>query len=338
MPEWEALLLFVVYLSLRWIRSTKEFSTIVFATAIMSLVRSIAVRHGHMMFRLYLWQNLCCGVNCEFSDYELCGFTQYVFGLTSLVSIVLFPIYLTAAPFFVVYSRSAKIIGSNRAKLGWTVYYCMSFFDPFIRKIRGLPQKDQECIGANCFNCKYHTSCRKLKETVKRSGPLTFVLLLLLFLFFIPVFILLTVLLFIGHLILYVSLFLGSYLFVLFIVSAEIVTAVLKLDLTKNYYEKVLAIFLLLPFIQILYYYGFRYLIECGLSYMKRRKFNGEKSVQLVDLFYAVPISIEQTAIKLHDISKKNFYGKAIRQYHRLNISVKEDDEEKFSLEFIDIV
>ena len=124
----------------------------------------------------------------------------------------------------------------------------------------------------------------------------------------------------------------------MFIVSADIVTAVLKLDLTKKYYEKVLAIFLLLRIMQILYYYRFPYLIECGLSYMKRRKFNGENTVQLVDLFYAIPISIEQTAIKLCDISMKNFYGKAIRQHHRLNLSVNEDDEEKFSLDFIDIV
>ena len=335
-PEWEAFLLFVLYFSLRWITKLKEFSTILFATAIMSIVKCISMKAGSLLYRLILWYTILCRKEYVYSNSERYGFTQHLYGLISFFALILFPIHLIATPFFLIYSYSVETDQTETNRMGWAVYHCCRFFEPLIRKIMKFPHKSEECAGEICYQCEDHSSFSRLKEALKKSSPIILGPMLLLFVFLVPSLLLLTVVSIIEFVILCACLFIGSHLFVLLILVGEIFSEVLELNLSDGYYEKILAIMLVIPAIQWIHHLGLRILVERGLNFMKKLEYNGSKSIRIVELFDAIPISVEQAALVLSGSCQQGCYANLSKEYLRLKISFQEEGESMFKAEILD--
>ncbi len=347
-PEWEAFLLFTLYLSLRWSSKLKEMSTILLSSAVISVIKSLSMKSGNLIYRLHVWNVLCDRKEYEFSDFHRYGFFQHGLGL---LSFALFPLQLISALYFVCFDYLVPISQTEDNTIGFVVHEYCRFSDPFIRAMKIHTENSKESVDAISYQSKTPSLFSQLQEAAKESSFIIIfsvvlhrVLLILLFGFF-TLFLLLinsmtiafTISLFFVNLILLlVSFFLGNYIFGLLIVGIKIFSEVLDLNLSEKRYERILCAILIVPGFQLTHYLVLRKLVDCGFAYMKQRKHSGDESVRRAQLFYDIPISVQQAELNLSDLSKLMCNASDSQDYCRLSISFNELAKNVLKVELLD--
>lgn len=298
--EWEAGILFAVYLVFRWYKNLQSLAVILLATAVLVSIKTTQTWNGHFLYRVHMWMQLAYTKEYSFTALDRSGFVLEFFSFMYIFSVPLIPISLIHSFVFLLCAmkvgKSDSISDENNIywkKIGWTAYAVLRKFDPILRTFyssgtqtssfgKMVPENEESTFTAKTIHFCYLFSL----VIVIVCGVYYILLLIPAFIFF--------------------SLC-GRHIAVTAIVVLEAYTESKNIELNVIHSNKILSqefyvlLGLLVPIYNIAFYMLQKKWVIVALEELKSDPNVTADWKRLANLFFIIPITEKQAGVRLFD-------------------------------------
>ncbi len=291
-PEYEAVLLLVIYAAIRWFKELRNQSVIILLSALAVIMKELLKRYGNCFLKFERWIGLAK------DGYEI----RYVADLSCFESITGFaliaplvwfmPLYFLSLPWSILYALSCEEAHPDVshsafwAKLGAFTY----------EKI--LANKYMPAVFYDARREKAKMEQAQVSPTPATVHFLFFISILLAIPYGLSVFALLVVC--------YIT---GEHLSICVLVGLEIFTSVRNVDLGK--YEVFVGIGYLFPVITYVNFRFLKKLIPVTLAALKRDLGPSHRLSKMTEIYHAVPIDATERMFKIWDTARGKGAGES---------------------------
>lgn len=301
--EWEAAILFILYLFFRWYGSLESLSVILLVTGVLVSIKATQSWNGQFFYRAHLWMQLAYTKQYSFTALERTGFVIEFFSFMHVFSIPLIPISIIHSSIFLL---CAMAVGKSDSlsdqrkfwtKIGWTAYAILRKFNPVL--LFFYSNSTQKNFPESTFG-----------KTIPENEVSTLAEKLIHF------FYVFTLILVISCGLYYAILLIPAFLFFSICGRHIAVTAIVVLEAYTEWYDIKLTIItsqkllstefyalicLVIPIYGIVFYKVQKSWVTAALEELKSDPNMSADWKRLANLFFKIPITEKQAGVKLFD-------------------------------------
>lgn len=298
-PKWEAVLLFIFYLALRWFPSLKSLGIVLLGTSVLLCTKNILVELGMDLYRLGLWFKLLKTGEFVLPTASLERFHVQIIAYSFLIGVIFFPLYLIFGVTYIILAliagRSDRVSSADQElesdilwskkmwrKLGWIGYEYARFWPPLFRN--GPTVINDVNIRWPIVKWRYFCS-------IVLSIFMTIVLMVIAIAFL--AFSLLSMVSILTFL------FGGMHIAVFIVSAIEILVTVYDIDLTQGFYEHILLSSFIIPAYLWLYLKISKRIGTEALHVMQMDNRCSKRGQLLAQSYSKIPSSFEEAAVTM---------------------------------------